>query len=153
MRLGNESKRQENKMSKLSHECYVRLMEESLPEEEAQQLAQKLVDEGYVQTSRRYRMLTKEISDGKKALAEIEKRNPEAAAELHKRAEGYLFRLARDYYRDYISPKEPDGQIELDLRTFEAFRKIKEPQWRTIMNASDTQIHIQETIQNSEEME
>jgi hypothetical protein len=109
--------------SKLSLECYKRLIEESLPEQEALEKAGVLVREGYQQTSHKYRIVTHTLP-GKDALEFIKEHYPNEYDGLLISADNYLKMSAADLYHRSIAAKIGKEEI-LDLRTFKAFKEIE----------------------------
>jgi hypothetical protein len=88
-----------------------------LSDAEAKAEAEKLVQEGWRQQSRKYRRVVL-IPSGSSSIAELERLDPEGAAAVRRSAEEFLEREARASLRHYGETKE------LPLKVFEAFRKM-----------------------------
>ena len=95
------------------------LMAASVDEAEAQRLAETYVAEGWEQTSNKYRSIAR-VPPGETALAALERVSPSEARHLRERLEC----LAADTYRRVYAQRE-GNQRDLDLRTFQAFKRLK----------------------------
>lgn len=99
--------------------CYARLMAESVPEDEAERIASELHAYGARQTSAKYRNVAW-LPPGETGLQALERVDPRAAEDIRRRIED---QCADTYLRVYA---ERDGnQRSLDLRTFQAFKRIE----------------------------
>jgi hypothetical protein len=117
------------------HAQYEALLEQSAPQEEADRVARELHERMGVQKSRRYRMvatLPESVAsyvrprgehdrvDVELILAHIATVDIKRARELWNK----FFEWAADDYRTYLAEKD-DNMHTLDLRTFEAFKRIE----------------------------
>ena len=80
--------------------------------------AQALIDQGYKQTSRRHRLVSR-VLPGKTALEAMEEIDPDYVRDLHERME----RMAADHYRRMHADHQGD-QEQLDIQTFVAYRAL-----------------------------
>jgi hypothetical protein len=108
--------------SEASQAAYDRLMAVSLPEEEAQALAAKLVARGFEQRSNKYRMVAG-LPEGETALQALNRLDPDKAHRLQAESLSWLESRARDHYM-HVFAKREGNDVELDLRTFNAFKKL-----------------------------
>lgn len=103
--------------------AYVKLralekLEYELSPDDAELLAKKLVREGWQQQSRKYRRLVR-VSQASSAIAELERHDPELAADIRARAAHFLETEARQALWRFAETQEVSPQV------FEAFRKVK----------------------------
>lgn len=117
------------------HAQYEALLEDSVPQEEADRIAADLHARGGVQTSRKYRSVAtlpftpehlENMSQGMAQIlaitmtSHIQRLDPKRAAGLWDK----FYSWAADDYRTYLAEKDGNAHI-LDLRTFEAFKRIE----------------------------
>lgn len=103
-------------MSKLSEACYQKLMEASVPEEEAERLAADYLARGFEQISAKYRTIAG-LPVGETGLSALRRTDPTRASRLEQRAAARL-----EYMRGPVASTE-GNRVELDLRTFKAFKR------------------------------
>ncbi len=106
-------------MSRLSDECFERLMAESVPTDEAERIAADLHARGAQQTSRKFRCVAW-LPSGETGMQALERVAPNAAREIRQRIED----SCADTYRRMHAERDGNQQA-LDLRTFQAFKRIE----------------------------
>jgi hypothetical protein len=85
--------------------------------------AQKLIDQGYKQTSARYRSLCR-IPEGMTPLEALRSVDEEAAKDLEERLQDWA---ESHYMRIYSRNKRPQDHIEVSVGVFRAFKRLGGP--------------------------